>query len=229
MTLLDAKHPDQTVVDALRDGDERAFRRLVETYHATMVRVATGFVPSHAVAEEVVQDTWLAVVKGISSFEGRNGSSLKTWIFTILANQARTRGARERRITPMSSLIGAADGVSDSDDDHRSVEPDRFLPDGHRWAGHWSNPPRRFDPTAGEIEDDELRHIVETAIETLPPTQQRVVWLRDVQGWTSVEVCDALDLTEANQRVLLHRGRAKVRAALERQLDTLSPDHDSAA
>jgi RNA polymerase sigma-70 factor, ECF subfamily len=229
VTVVDAMHPDQTVVDALRAGDERAFRRLVETHHATMIHVATGFVPSHAVAEEVVQDTWLAVIKGISSFEGRNGSSLKTWIFTILANQARTRGARERRITPMSSLIGASDGASGSDDDHRSVDPDRFLPDGHRWAGHWSSPPRRFDPTAGEIEDDELRSVVETAIATLPPTQQRVVWLRDVQGWASTEVCDALDITEANQRVLLHRGRAKVRAALERQLDTLSHDNHSAA
>jgi RNA polymerase sigma-70 factor, ECF subfamily len=226
VTVIDAKHPDQTVVDALRSGDERAFRRLVETHHATMVRVATGFVPSHAVAEEVVQDTWLAVITGISSFEGRNGSSLKTWIFTILSNQARTRGARERRITPMSSLIGGADGA-EGDDDQRSVEPDRFLPDGHRWAGHWSNPPRRFDPTAGEIEDDELRHIVETAIATLPANQQRVVWLRDVQGWASTEVCDALDITEANQRVLLHRGRAKVRAALERQLDTLPGDNQN--
>ena len=228
MTLLQAKHPDQTVVDALRDGDERAFRQLVETHHATMIRVATGFVPSHAVAEEVVQDTWLAVIKGIPSFEGRNGSSLKTWIFTILANQARTRGAREHRITPMSSLIGSAGGARDGDDDQCSVDPDRFMPDGHRWAGHWSNPPRRFDPTAGEIEDDELRHIVETAIAMLPPTQQRVVWLRDVEGWTSTEVCDALDLTEANQRVLLHRGRAKVRAALEDHLDTLAQDNDSA-
>lgn len=227
MAILDVMHPDQTLVDALRAGDERAFRRLVESHHAAMIRVATGFVPSHAVAEEVVQDTWLAVIKGIASFEGRNGSSLKTWIFTILANQARTRGTRERRITPMSSLIGGTDG--DSDGEQSTVDPDRFLPDGHRWAGHWSSPPRRFDPTAGEIEDDELRRIVETAIATLPASQQRVVWLRDVQGWTSTEVCDALDVSEANQRVLLHRGRAKVRAALERHLDTLAQDSDSAA
>jgi RNA polymerase sigma-70 factor, ECF subfamily len=226
VTILDVTHPDQIVVDALRRGDERSFRDLVHAHHASMVRVAAGFVPSHAVAEEVVQDTWLAVIKGISSFEGRYGSSLKTWIFTILVNQARTRGERERRITPMSSLLGGTDVDGDRDGDESTVDPDRFLPNDHRWGGHWSSPPRRFDPTAGEIEDDELRRVIESAVAVLPASQQRVVWLRDVQGWTSVEVCDALNLSEANQRVLLHRGRAKVRAALEQHLDGLrTSDH----
>lgn len=174
-----------------------------------MVRVALGFVPSRAVAEEVAQDTWLAVIKGLPSFEGR--SSLKTWIFTILVNQARTRGRREHRSVPFSS-VGGDDG-----DAGPTVDPDRFLSDG-QWVGHWSHPPTPFDTTGGRLEDAETRAVVEQAVAALPANQQRVVWLRDVEGWTAAEVCDALELTEANQRVLLHRGRAKVRAALERHL-----------
>jgi RNA polymerase sigma-70 factor, ECF subfamily len=214
-TVLETTHPDQLVVDALRAGDERAFRRLVQAHHASMVRVASGYVPSRSVAEEVVQDTWLAVIRGLPSFEGR--SSLKTWMFTILVNQARTRGERESRTVPFSSMSGASD-----DDDGPTVDPDRFLPHDHRWGGHWASPPRRLDPTAGHLEDDETCRTVEAAIAALPANQQRVVWLRDVQGWTSAEVCEALELTEANQRVLLHRGRAKVRAALECHLDAVA-------
>ena len=204
--MLATAHPDQAVVDALCAGDERAFRKLVGAHHATMVRVAAGFVPSRAVAEEVVQDTWLAVVKGLASFEGR--SSLKTWIFTILVNQARTRGEREQRTTPFSSL---ARGVAD---DGPTVDPDRFLTEGE-WVGHRSRPPQPFDPTSAHLDDDETRRVVEEAIASLPANQQRVVWLRDVEAWAATEVCEALGLSEANQRVLLHRGRAKVRAALE--------------
>lgn len=207
--MLEQAHPDGALVAALHDGDENAFRTVVGRHHAAMVRVALGFVPSHAVAEEVAQDTWLAVIKGLPSFEGR--SSLKTWIFTILVNQARTRGRREHRSVPFSS-VGGDDG-----DAGPTVDPDRFLSDG-QWVGHWSHPPTPFDTTGGRLEDAETRAVVEQAVAALPANQQRVVWLRDVEGWTAAEVCDALELTEANQRVLLHRGRAKVRAALERHL-----------
>ncbi len=207
--MLEQAHPDGALVAALHDGDERAFRTVVGRHHAAMVRVALGFVPSRAVAEEVAQDTWLAVIKGLPSFEGR--SSLKTWIFTILVNQARTRGRREHRSVPFSS-VGGDDG-----DAGPTVDPDRFLSDG-QWVGHWSHPPTPFDTTGGRLEDAETRAVVEQAVAALPANQQRVVWLRDVEGWTAAEVCDALELTEANQRVLLHRGRAKVRAALERHL-----------
>jgi len=207
--MLDHAHPDRALVVALQAGDEGAFRTMVARHHASMVRVAMGHVPSRAVAEEVTQDTWLAVIKGLPTFEGR--SSLKTWIFTILVNQARTRGQREHRSTPFSS-VGGDDG-----DDGPTVDPDRFLRDG-QWAGHWSQPPTRFDTTSDRLEDDETRAVVEQTIAALPANQQRVVWLRDVEGWTAAEVCEALELSEANQRVLLHRGRAKVRAALERHL-----------
>ena len=200
-------------MDALCAGDERAFRKLVGAHHATMVRVAAGFVPSRAVAEEVVQDTWLAVVNGVASFEAR--SSLKTWIFTILVNQARSRGEREQRTTPFSSLARGA-----ADDAGPTVDPDRFLTEGE-WVGHWSRPPQPFDPTSAHLEDNETRRVVEEAIATLPVNQQRVVWLRDVEAWGAHEVCEALGLSEANQRVLLHRGRAKVRAALEPHFDSL--------
>ena len=219
MTLLETMHPDQQVIDALRAGDEDAFACLLRTHHGAMVRVAAGYVPCLAVAEEVAQDTWMAVIKGISSFEGRHGSSLKTWIFAILVNQARTRGERERRTTPLSSLPGASAGDDGAGTGERAVEPDRFLPAGHRWSGHWASPPQRFDPTADDIAGGELHDLIAAAIAELPGHMGQVVGLRDVHGWTSAEVCRALDLSEANQRVLLHRGRSKLRAVLERHLD----------
>jgi RNA polymerase sigma-70 factor (ECF subfamily) len=215
--LLDAAHPDRPVVEALIVGDERAFRALVEQHYAAMIRVARRHVSSREVAEEVVQDTWLAVIAGLARFEGRHGSTLKTWVFSILVNQARTRGARDHRVVPFSSLPGARSAAGDTTE--AAVDGDRFLPDDHRWGGHWSAPPQSVDPTGGMVEDVELRRTVEAAIAALPSNQQQVVWLRDVEGWTAAEVCDALELSEANQRVLLHRGRSKVRAALERRLD----------
>lgn len=213
MSLLEPGHPDREVVEALLAGDETAFRTLVAQHYGAMVRVARRHVATAEVAEEVVQETWLAVLTGLATFEGRHGATLKTWVYSILVNQARARGVRERRVVPLSS-VGAAGA-----DDEPIVDPSRFRPDGDRWAGHWSAPPASLDPTGAVVADDDIRRSVEAAIAALPGQQQQVVWLRDVEGWSAAEVCAALGLSEANQRVLLHRGRSKVRAALERHLD----------
>lgn len=209
---LAAEVDEASLVAALRAGDQGAFRDLVKRYHASLVRLARASVASHAVAEEVAQDTWLAVIKGIRAFEGR--SSLKTWLFRILVNQARKRGAREHRIIPMSSL-----GTDGSGGDAPVVDPDRFVPDGQRWAGHWCAPPVPWtDLPAERLIGKETVAVVVSAIEELPDRQREVVTLRDVEGWTAAEVCELLGVSEGNQRVLLHRGRSRVRARLENHL-----------
>jgi len=195
---------DARLVEGLRAGDEAAFAALMREYGAGMLRVAQMFVSSRAVAEEVVQEAWIGVLKGIGRFEGR--SSLKTWLFRIVANTAKTRGVRESRSIPFSAL-GEAEGEP-------SVDPDRFLGSGERFPGHWAAPPQSWAPE-GELLGQETLGVIERAIEQLPPAQRAVITLRDVQGFTSEEVCNALDLTETNQRVLLHRARSKVRSALE--------------
>ena len=197
------------VVAALRARDEAAFVMLVEELSPSMLRVARMYVSTRAVAEEVVQETWLAVLTGIDGFEGR--SSLKTWIFRILANRARTRGARESRTTPMSEA-----------DEGSTVDPSRFHPPDHaRWPGHWSAAPQ---PWAEErLLAHETAALVHAAIDKLPPAQREVITLRDVEGFSADEACEALGLTEINQRVLLHRARAKVRAALEEHLKGGAP------
>jgi RNA polymerase sigma-70 factor (ECF subfamily) len=189
---------DAQLVDGLRAGDEEAFRTLMREYGAAMLRVAQMYVPSRAVAEEVVQEAWLGVLKGIGRFEGR--SSLKTWLFRIVANTAKTRGVRESRSVPFSSLGG---------DDEAAVDPDRFLGPGERFPGHWEVPPE------GQLLAQEAMEVIAREIDRLPPAQRAVITLRDVQGFSSEEVRNALDLTETNQRVLLHRARSKVRSALE--------------
>ena len=196
---------DAALVDGLRAGDEAAFAELMRLYGAGMLRVAQMYVPSRAIAEEVVQEAWLGVLKGIGRFEGR--SSLKTWLFRIVANTAKTRGVRESRSIPFSSL---GDGAADEP----TVDPERFLGDGERFPGHWAVPPQSWAPE-GRLLAQEAMDVIEREIERLPPAQQAVITMRDVQGLTSEEVCNALDLTETNQRVLLHRARAKVRNALE--------------
>jgi RNA polymerase sigma-70 factor, ECF subfamily len=217
MPSTDAEHPiatpdDLRTVEALRAGDERIFRELVERYHASLIRVALMYVRTRAVAEEVVQETWIGVLRSLPRFEGR--SSLRTWIFRILANQARTRARREARSVPFSSLAGV-------DDDSPTVDPDRFLPAEHpAFPGHWASPPRSW----GALPEEELlaretRERVLAAIDDLPGSQRMVISLRDVEGWSSEEVCDLLEISEGNQRVLLHRARAKVRGALEEYLD----------
>jgi RNA polymerase sigma-70 factor (ECF subfamily) len=200
--------PDERrLVEALRARDEGAFVELIDRYQASLVRVAMMYVGSRAVAEDVVGETWLGVLRGIDGFQGR--SSLRTWIYRILTNTAKTRAQRERRSIPFASL----------GDDGPAVDPDRFLPPGHPAAGAWASPPRGWDglPEATLL-GAETRSVIDAAIEQLPPTQREVIRLRDVEGFSSGEVRLLLELSETNQRVLLHRARSKVRAALERYL-----------
>jgi RNA polymerase sigma-70 factor (ECF subfamily) len=207
----EAAHPgeDSGLLPALRAGDERAFLRLVGRHHAAMVRLAAAHVGSAAVAEEVAQETWLAVLRGIDGFEGR--CSLRSWIFRILVNRARTRGALEHRSVPLSSF-------DDPETGEPAVDPGRFLDESHpRWPGHWARAP---EPWGDErLVARETLERVRQAIDALPPAQRRVILMRDVEGLTSEETCLALELSEGNQRVLLHRARARVRAALEGYLD----------
>jgi RNA polymerase sigma-70 factor, ECF subfamily len=190
---------DADLVLRLRKGDEEAFRYMVERYHTPLLRLAQTMVPSRAVAEEVVQDTWLGLVRGINRFEGR--SSLRTWLFHVLVNRARTTGAYERRPT-----IGATAGPA--------ADQSRFGPD-----GAWADPPV---PWPDEIDDRldaaQLAERVRPLIDELPDMQRQVVMLRDVEGLSAQEVCDVLGLSEGNQRVLLHRGRTRVRGMLEREM-----------
>ena len=198
------------LVEGLRAGDEAAFVELMRLYGASMLRIAQLYVRSRAVAEEVVQETWLGVIKGIGRFEGR--SSLKTWLFRILTNTAKTRAVREGRSIPFSALAG-------EEEDAPSVDPDRFLGPDERFPGHWSAPPSSW---AGEpeqrLEAAETLEVIKREIDRLPPAQALVITMRDVDGFSSEEVCNALDISETNQRVLLHRARTKVRRALEEYL-----------
>jgi RNA polymerase sigma-70 factor, ECF subfamily len=201
---------DHELVQRLREGDESAFVELIDRYGGTMLRVAQMYVRDRASAEEVVQETWLAVLNGIDRFEGR--SSLKTWLFRILTNRAKTRGERDCRVLPFSALAGASDEA-----DEPSVDPDRFLgPDSPR-PGAWAAPPRAW-PQDKLIERETL-NVIDMAIGKLPEAQREVILLRDVEGWTPMEVADALEISDGNERVLLHRARSKVRAALEEYLD----------
>jgi RNA polymerase sigma-70 factor, ECF subfamily len=209
-----AVHDDERLARALRNGDERAFGELVERYHSSLLRVAMIYVGNRGVAEEVVQETWMGVIRGLDRFESR--SLLKTWIFRILTNTAKTRAARERRTVPFSSLASTAE-----DEGGPSVEPERFFPTGEsRWAGHWASPPQKWeDMPEGHLVSKETRGVIQAAIDSLPHMQAQVIALRDVEGWSPEEVCGLLGISDANQRVLLHRARSKVRAELERYLD----------
>jgi RNA polymerase sigma-70 factor, ECF subfamily len=203
---------EAALVDALLSGQESAFARLVDEYRPGLLRMARTYVASDADAEEVVQETWLAVVKGLDRFERR--SSLRTWIFRILMNIARTRGKRESRSIPFSSAFDAASAPGEP-----AVDPDRFLPAGDRYPGHWAAPPAPWPEQAALT--GEALEAVKRAIEELPPAQREVITLRDVVGCSSEEACNALGVSETNQRVLLHRARSKVRAALEREFDAV--------
>ena len=201
---------DGALLERLRAGDEAAFTELVERYSGPLMRLVRMYVPSAAVAEEVVQETWLGVLAGLDRFEGR--SSLRTWLFQIAINRARTRGARERRTVPFASLADHEAG-----EDHPSVAPERFLGADHdRWPHHWATPPRRWEELPDRhVESKETMARVRAAIEQLPPAQRTVITLRDIEGWESSEVCNTLEISETNQRVLLHRARSRVRADLE--------------
>jgi RNA polymerase sigma-70 factor, ECF subfamily len=196
---------ESRLVAALRAGDEQAFETLVRRHHASLKRVARAYVSTDAVAEEVVQETWLAVIGALQRFEQR--ASLTTWLFHILTNKAKTRGARERRSVPFASLAGA--------DDEPAVSPDRFQREGDAWPGHWATPPRPWEDPERRLQSLEARKRLREAIAALPAVQQAVLTLRDVEGLEAEEVCALLALSAGNQRVLLHRARAKVRDALE--------------
>jgi RNA polymerase sigma-70 factor (ECF subfamily) len=205
------QHDDATLVDAIRRRDETAFAELVRRYQGPLLRLALVYARSRASAEDIVQDAWLGVLQGIERFESR--SSFKTWLFRILVNRARTRAQSESR---MVSLAADRDEPAEA-----SVPADRFLgPDHLEWPDHWALPPRSW---AGSPERQllsrETLELVDRAIGALPPSQREVITLRDVQGWTPGEVCNILQITETNQRVLLHRARSRVRAALEHHFD----------
>ena len=196
---------ERTLVERLRNRDEEAFVALVDRYGGSMLRVALSFVRTRAVAEEVVQDAWLGVLRGIDRFEGR--SSLKTWLFRIVANTAKTRGERESRSVPFATVF-----------DEPAVEPERFFGEDHPlYPGGWSSAPHEWP--AERLEAQEVRAVIDGVIAELPPQQRQVITLRDVLGCEAEETCNALGLTEVHQRVLLHRARSRVRRALERYME----------
>jgi RNA polymerase sigma-70 factor, ECF subfamily len=201
------------LIEQLRIGNEAAFVSLVDRYAPPMLRLAMIYVRVWTVAEEVVQETWMAVLEGLGRFEGR--SSLKTWLFRILTNCAITRAQREGRSIPFSSLSN-----SDPDLAEPALDPDRFLPTDHQWAGHWVSFPSNWQEIPEELLlSRETRVCLEKTIEALPPSQRQIIILRDIEGWTSEETCRFLGISEANQRVLLHRARSKVRGALEKYFE----------
>jgi RNA polymerase sigma-70 factor (ECF subfamily) len=201
---------DVVLVQSLRDGDEAAFAWMLDRYHGPLHRTARMYVATDAQADEVVQETWLGVLKTIDRFEQR--SSVKSWLYRILMNIARTRGVRESRSVPFSSAANALDDGAEP-----TFAPDRFRPPGDpEWPGHWASFPLDWEhQPESRLLAGETMTLVAGAIEALPPAQREVLTLRDLDGWSSSEVCNALGLSETNQRVLLHRGRAKVRSALE--------------
>ncbi len=198
------------VLARLRAGDEQAFEALVARHYGTMMAVAQTYVRTRAVAEEVVQEAWLALLQSLDRFEGR--SSLKTWILAILVNKAKTRGVREARSVPFASLA--------PEHDEPAVEPERFRGPEDGFPGHWRAYPRNWGAAPDvTLEDRETAQVALRAIAALPLAQQTVIRMRDIEGYSSDEVCAALGVSVGNQRVLLHRARSRVRAALEAHLD----------
>ena len=205
----DASAAEADLLARLRAGDEAVFEAIVARHYGTMLAVAQTYVKGRSVAEEVVQETWLAVIQGLDRFEGR--ASLRTWILSILVNKAKTRGVREARSVPFASLAG--------EDDAPAVAPERFRDADDAFPGHWRAYPVNWPSADVAVEDRETLRVAMRAIAELPPAQQTVIRMRDVEGYSSEEVCSALEVSEGNQRVLLHRARSKVRAALEEHLD----------
>lgn len=203
---------EQQLIAALKHRDEGAFRALVERYQGALLRLALSYVRTPALAEEVVQDTWLGVLQGIDAFESR--SSFKTWLFRILVNRARTRGVRESRTVAFSDLPEAAAG------NEPAVVADRFLGAGDDLAGHWGAPVQSWggSPEQRLLARETMEQIAQ-AVAALPAAQREVLTLRDIEGWSAEETCNVLGVTDTNQRVLLHRARSRVRAALEQYLE----------
>jgi RNA polymerase sigma-70 factor (ECF subfamily) len=207
--------PDADLIAALRAGNESAFAALVDRHHASLVRVARLYVADNA-AEDVAQETWLALLRGIDGFEGR--ATLKTWLFRVLVNRARTRGARDARTVPFSSLV-----TSEVEAFEPAVDPERFRGPGDKWPGHWLVAPPKQQLPEDALLADELRDTIQAAVEALPAAQREVMRLRDLHALSAEEVCELLGLSEGNQRVLLHRGRSKVRAVLETYVAARAP------
>ena len=211
-TGLRASAEDLDFIERLRRGDEHAFEVLVDRYYGAMLRIAQGYVSNRAVAEEAVQEAWLAVMGGIDRFEGR--SSLKTWIFRILHNIAVTRAEREARTLPFSALAA-------EDESEPVVDSARFRSAGTPFAGHWLAYPEDWQSLPEEVlVARETMGVIEEAVAQLPPAQRLVISLRDIEGWSATEVCETLEISEGNERVLLHRARSRVRRALELHLDS---------
>jgi RNA polymerase sigma-70 factor (ECF subfamily) len=200
---------DRELVRALRLGDEEAFAELVGRYHGHLLPLASVYVANRAVAEEVVQETWLAVLEGIDRFEER--SSLKTWLSRIVMNRARTKGVRENRMVPFTSWAETETGSFEP-----AVDSGRFRSSKDPYPGHWSVGPESWgaDPESALL-GSEMRDVIDRAIAGLPKAQGLVITMRDVNGWTAEEVCNTLDISETNERVLLHRARSRVRNAVE--------------
>lgn len=209
----DTSVSERRLLVRLRGGDEAAFAELVAEHTPGLLRVARSYVSSQAVAEEVVQETWLGVLRGLDGFQER--SSLRTWIFRILTNRAQTRGAGESRSVPFATLV-----ARELSEGFTAVDPERFLPADHdRWPHHWAAPPRRWDTSPEDaLAHAETLRVVREAIDGLSPTQRLVITMRDLEGWPAEEVCAVLEVSAANQRVLLHRARSVVRNALEEHL-----------
>jgi len=208
-----ASTDDLYLVEQLRSGNEAAFVSLIDRYAPTMLRLAMIYVRAQAIAEEVVQETWVGILEGIHRFEGR--SSLKAWMFRILTNRAITRAQREGRSIPFSSL-----GDIDTDHAEHAVDPDQFLPADHRWSGHWVSFPSNWQEIPEErLLSQETSDYINRAIEALPPNQREIITLRDIEGWKAEETCAFLGISEVNQRVLLHRARSKVRGVLEQYFE----------
>jgi len=213
LTDVVASAGDLYLIEQLRNGNEDAFVTLINRYAPAMLRLAMVYVRARAVAEEVVQETWLGILEGLGRFEGK--SSLKTWMFRILTNCAKTRAQREGRSIPFSSL-------EDIDTDHaeHAVDPDRFLPVDHRWPGHWVSFPSNWEEMPEDrILSQEASDCINRTIEALPPNQREIITLRDIEGWKAEETCSFLGISEVNQRVLLHRARSKVRGVLEQYFE----------
>jgi RNA polymerase sigma-70 factor (ECF subfamily) len=204
--------PDDVLVRRLQSGDEAAFGLVLDSWSGGMLRLARSFVSTEESAAEVVQETWLAVIEGIGRFEGR--SSVKTWVYRILTNTAKRRGTREQKVVPLSSI---------DSDNGPTVDPSRFRPPGDPFPGHWWEfPPTWPTPEQGLL-GGEVRSLLAAALDELPARQRIVIVLRDVEGYGSDEVCDLLEITAANQRVLLHRARAFVRGKLEEYYKEVKP------
>jgi RNA polymerase sigma-70 factor, ECF subfamily len=208
----DRSHEHQ-LIERLRSGDEASFSALVDLYQPAMLRLAMAYISPRALAEEVVQDAWLGVLKGLNTFESR--SSLKTWIYRILTNCAKTRAQREGRVLSFSALEAL-----DTDADFAAVGPERFQGADEKWPGNWRAFPSDWNAIPEQrLLSQETRDCILRSIDGLPPRQREVITLRDIEGWTPGETCHALGMTEQNQRVLLHRARSKVRRALEQYFE----------